>query len=310
MFGATSSRFTQLARTVASSPAQTDLPYSSTASVNAQFWLGQFPWRPTAAWAAVAALLAQGGLVRLHALDWQAIALTLLLVDPLWGSIWRLAAGRREVLSLHSQSTFYRPWLPYLQPSSPAYKLLVWNDTGVLPLLFRIALPGVGITLALALVLGWPAVWLTAAVIVVSALGWTSRRTFHTAPVLLQSVVTIALPWLLIVQQGANPAAADVWSMPHLILVALLTCHHWGEGRLLRNGANWLGRLLLALSEIGLVLLLVIAQQPLWLSLLIILWLPAWLLISQQQPLMRANFWWLLALLVAALGVSNMTMFS
>jgi hypothetical protein len=304
MVNTSTSRLTQVWRTLVALPARAEVYYSSTSSVNAQFWLGHFPWRPTAAWSVVAALLAGGLLTRPGDLNWQTLALVLLLVDPLWGSIWRLAAGRKEVLPLDSHALSYRFWLPYLEPNSPANKLLGWEGANVLPLLFRVALPSLLLSSGVALVLGPFALTLTALVALISPLGWTLRRSLEVQPVLLQSLVTIALPWLLALQQiggGLN----ESWFTPATVLALLASVHHWGEGRLLRNHEDWLGAAILALAEIGIVTLLVIAQAPFWLGMLAVLWLPAWLMIYQRRPLGRANFWWLAALLVAALGLNN-----
>jgi hypothetical protein len=302
MVNPTSARLAQLWRTMVALPAQTIVYYGSTSSLNAQFWLGHFPWRPTAAWSVVAALLAGGLVARLDTLNWQTLALLLLLVDPLWGSIWRLAAGRKELLPLDTQALHYRFWLPYLQPESPANKLLGWDNANVLPLLFRVALPSLILAAAVALVLGRFALALTALVALISPLGWTMRRSLSLQPVLLQSLVTIALPWLLTLHLTSM---SDEWSRPAVVLALLITLHHWGEGRLLRNHQDWVGAIILAVAEIGMVTLLVVAQAPFWLGLLAVLWLPAWLTIYQRQPLQSINFWWLAALLVAALGVSG-----
>lgn len=298
----TTSRLVHLWRTLVALPAQADVAYSSTASLNAQFWLGQFPWRPTAAWSVLAALLAGGSFSQLDGQAWQTVALIVLLVDPLWGSLWRLAAGRKELLPLDAQALTYRFWLPYLQGRSPAEKLLRWNSADITPLLFRVGLPSLLLSLAIALTLGWDAVLLTLLVALISSLGWTSRRSLAIQPVLLQSIVTIALPWWLTTQQFA-PTVTGVWLSPSLILAGLATIHHWGECRLLRNSADWLGMAILALAEINIIILLIVMEAPLWLGLLAVLWLPAWLTVYQRQPVQRVNFWWLAALLVAALGL-------
>jgi hypothetical protein len=252
----------------------------------------------------LAALLAGSALARPGDLDWQMLALILLLVDPLWGSIWRLAAGRKEMLPLDNQALSYRFWLPYLQPESPASKLLGWDGANVLPLLFRVALPSLVLAVAVALVLGPFALALTALVALLSPLGWTLRRSLAVQPVLLQSLITIALPWLLTLQLVTGALRGD-WLTPATVLALLATLHHWGEVRLLRNHEDVIGVALLAAAEVGMVVLLIVAQAPFWLGLLAVVWLPAWLLIYQRQPLQRVNFWWLIALLVAALGVSN-----
>src|SRR5689334_22757695 len=89
-----SAKLNRIARSVFTPTMQDELNFGNSATLNAQIWLGQFPWRPTAAWAVVAALFSIGLMTRRLDLNWQTAALLLLLVDPLWGSIWRLAAGR------------------------------------------------------------------------------------------------------------------------------------------------------------------------------------------------------------------------
>jgi hypothetical protein len=300
----TTSRLAQFWRTLVALPAQADVQYGNSASLNAQFWLGHLPWRPTAAWAGLGALLAGGALQQPANLDWQALTLLVLLVDPLWGAIWRLAAGRKELLPLDAQALHYRVWLPYLQPQSPAHKLLRWDSADVTPLLLRVALPSLALALVVAVVLGLGAVLATGVVAVICVLGWTSRRSLGLQPVLLQSMVTVALPWLLALHQFGG-GLGEAWLTPPVMLALLATVHHWGEGRLLRNHHDPFGAALLALAEVGIVVLFVAISAPLWLGLLTVLWLPAWLIFAQGQPLGRVNFWWLAALLVAALGVSS-----
>lgn len=304
MVNTTTARLAQLWRNIVALPAQADVQYSSTSSLNAQFWLGHFPWRITAAWSVLAALLASGAFASWETLNWQTLALLLLLVDPLWGSIWRLAAGRKELLPLDAQALTYRFWLPYLKPQAPAQKVLGWDNTNVLPLLFRVALPSLALAAAVALVLGPFALALTGLVALISPLGWTMRRSLAVQPVLLQSLVTVALPWLLTVQLIGS-GLAEGWVTPVTLLALLATLHHWGEGRLLRNHFDWFGASLLALAEVGVVTLLVVAQAPFWLGLLVIFWLPAWLVLLQRQPLQQVNFWWLAAFLVAALALNS-----
>jgi hypothetical protein len=88
-------------------------------------------------------------------------------------------------------------------------------------------------------------------------------------------------------------------------LVGLWFIHNWGEGRLLRSHSDLLGICLLAMSDLGLALILVIAQAPLWLALMSVLWLPTWVLIYQRRPLQRLNFWWLLGMLISGLALGQ-----
>jgi hypothetical protein len=282
---------------------QGDMTLSSSATLNAQFWFSRFPLRPTAGWAVVAALLALGAPTSLP-LNWQELALLLLLVDPLWGSVWRLAAGRLELLPLREEDVGRSVWLPYLEPGSPAARLLGWDDNGVLHLLMRVALPSALVALAIALTLGPAAVGMTLLLLGLALVGWIVRHAAGTVPALLHSAATVALPWSLgLVQAGLRPTD-EFWTL-QLLLVGLWFVHNWGEGRLLRAPRDPLGIALLAVGDLGLGALLIVARAPLWLALLSVIWLPTWLLIYQRRSLQRLNFWWLLGMLVCGLALGQ-----
>jgi hypothetical protein len=281
-----------------------DLNLSSSATINAQIWFNQFPLRPTAGWSVVAALFAYGLLARPLVLDWRAVALLLLLADPLWGSIWRLAAGRTELLPLQAGDVGGQMWLPYLQPGSPAARLLGWDDHGMLHLLFRVGVPTVLLALAIALVLGYTAVWMTLLVIAISVLGWIGRHTVQNPPALLHSVVTVVLPWMLTLSLLGLSRGADGWSA-HGWLIGLWFLHNWGEGRVLRRPEDWLGVILLAVADLGIAVLLIVMRAPWWLALLSVLWLATWLTVYQRRSLHHLHFWWLLAMLISGLALGQ-----
>lgn len=290
--------------TAATTTEQQETTFSSSATLNAQFWLEQFPWRPTSAWAALAALLATGSGWQAFSGEWRTIILLLLLVDPLWGSIWRLAAGRDELLPLQTKFAPHPVWLPYLKPDSPAARLFDWNYVRAVPLLFRVGLPSLALALVVAAVLAPLALWLTGAVFVASVLAWIVRRTLHSSANFLHSVVTIALPATLAI--SLFPPASDAVAQPlYLLLITFWTLHNWGEGRNLRSSADPWGLLLLGIAEMGMVSVLLLVQAPLWLAFLILLWLPTWLAIYQGQTLRRLNFIWLAALLLSAWAVGQ-----
>lgn len=278
------------------------LPGSST--LYGQFWMGQSLWRPSALWAAVAGLMASGALNSLQALDWRDLALMFLLVDLLWGSIWRLSGGREHLLPLRSQPGAVQARLPYLQPDSPAAQLFHWNSADVWPWLLRVALPSVVITLLVAATMGKVALILTFCVLLLTAAGWVMRRNFALPPALSQAMVTIALPWLLALwRQGVTPQA-PLWNL-HLTLLALWTLHYWGEGRMSCLQNEWFGIVLLVLSDIGLLLLMVVARLPLWLALLTFLILPTWITIVSYRSVQRLTFWWWIAMMLSALAISQ-----
>ncbi len=283
---------------------QQEMTFSSSATLNAQFWLEQFPWRPTAAWAAIAALLATGLGWQAFTGEWRTIILLLLLVDPIWGSIWRLAAGRDELLPLQTKVAPRPVWLPYLKAESPAARLFDWNYLRAVPLLFRVGLPSLLLALVVAAVLAPLAIWLTGAVFLASVLAWIVRRTLHSSANFLHSLVTVALPATLALTLFP-PATGAVDRPLYLLLVVFWTIHNWGEGRNLRSSADPWGLLLLGVAEMGMISVLLFIQAPLWLAFLILLWLPTWLAIYQGQKLRRFNFLWLATLLLSAWAVGQ-----
>jgi hypothetical protein len=177
-----------------------DTTLSNSGVLNAQVWLGQMLWRPAAAWAMLAGLLSGGLFVQPVELAWSTVVLLLLLVDPLWGSLWRIAGGRIELLSLREANSQTHVSLPYLRPGSPAAKLLDRNTEDVLPVLFRVVLPAVLLALIVASALSAVAVGLTVVVLLCAGMGWISTRQAHRVPVLLHSLVSIGLPMLLAAQ--------------------------------------------------------------------------------------------------------------
>jgi len=271
--------------------------------VNVQVWMDQAFWRPAGFWAFVAGLLAAGVLRRPGDLNWQALALLALLVDPLWGSIWRLAGGRRALLTLPPLSSDRNLALPYLQAGSPAARLLAGDHTDVWPSALRVGVPAVILALLVAALLGTYAVGLTLLVVVLAALGWTLRRTFGHGVPLLQSIVAIGLPWVLTLQQVQRAPGEFNW-VPQLVLIACWVVHQWGG---LRNSEehDGLGLIGLAAAEITMCLLLIFARAPLWLAPLVILLLPTWLLAYQRQPLRRLRVVWLAAMLISAVALGQ-----
>jgi hypothetical protein len=280
-----------------------DSESAATGVVNVQVWMDQAIWRPAAFWAVVAGLLAAGALRRPGDLNWQALALLALLVDPLWGSIWRLAGGRRALLTLPPLTNDHRIALPYLQTGSPAARLLAGDHTDVWPSALRVGVPAVVVALLVSTLLGVYAIGMTLLAVVLAAFGWTLRRTFGHGVPLLQSIVAIGLPWALTLQQVQDSQGEFQW-LPQLLLIGCWVIHQWGG---LRNSqqSDWLGLCGLALAQIALCVLLIVAQAPLWLAPLVILFLPTWLLAYQRLPLRRLRVVWLAAMLISAIALGQ-----
>ena len=279
---------------------RTDL--STSASVNAQFWLGEMPWRPTAAWAALAGVLAAGSMSPAGRITWPVAVLLFLLVDPLWGAVWRLAAGRAEQLPLHDRVIGGQFWLPYLAPDSPAAHLFGRNTGDTLPVLFRIAFPTVVVTLLVASALGVPALVFTGLAIVVTLFGWINTRRAHTAPIFLHSVMTVGLPWLL----ASLLAGATLTDARGLTLMAALwVVHQWGAGRLARVADDVLGLALLAAADVLIGAVLIWLQTPLWLAVWFACALPTWFAVAQRTSVRRVALWHVGALLACAAAVGQ-----
>jgi hypothetical protein len=270
---------------------------------NAQVWVERSFWRPAALWAGIAGALSVGA--ALTSIDWRTLALALLLVDVLWGSVWRLAGGRGHLLPLAPNTERRQVWLPYLQPGSPAARVFSGDHQDIWPLAFRTGAPAVLLAFLVAAVLGMEAILLTAAVVAIAIVGWTARHTMHGLPIMLAGLVSIGLPWLLVMRQMA-PAGDDIeWAAP----VGLLICwvlHHWGEMRILAESRDAVAMLLLAVGEIGVCILLIVMQAPLWLAGVVLFFLPAWLMVVQGSSIgRRMQPLWLFALLLSAMAIGQ-----
>lgn len=238
----------------------------ATILVGLQVWSSHSPWRIAAGWSAIAGVLSMGLLTNLwdwqSLLNWQVFVLAFLLIDPLWGSIWRFAWGRDGLLPLNNAQHGSRFWAPYLKSDSPAGRLLgiatgteepseefekraddssngipkseVFEDFA--PTLFRVGLPTVLLSLGIAATLHSSAIWLTGIVIILTVFGWLGRRTWGNPSTILQIVVTISLPWILAVyllqdqlsQEQLAFAGFDVRQFYSFCLVGLWTLHCLG----------------------------------------------------------------------------------
>lgn len=279
------------------------LDWMTSGVINAQAWADQSFWRPAALWAGIAGVLAAGS--ALERSDWQALALALLLVDVLWGAVWRLSGGRSLLLPLAPRAVQQQVWLPYLQPESPAARIFTGSHHDLWPLAFRVGAPTVLLAWLVAAVLGSEALSLTLIVVTLTVLGWTARHTFHSIPIVLASLISIGLPWVLILWQHADENTALAQG---IAIAGLWTLHHWGEVRIHGDALDAIAMLLLAASELGVCAILIVGQTPLWLAAVVLLLLPAWLSIVQGRAIGRQmQPLWLLAMLLSALALGQMS---
>lgn len=285
-------------RPIAAHPATAEL--ISTGLINAQVWADQSVWRPVALWAGVAGALSAG--VAVERIDWRALALALLLVDVLWGAVWRLAGGRDALLPLAPRAAQQQVWLPYLQPESPAARVFAGSHHELWPLAFRVGAPTALLALLVAAVVGIEALGLTVVVVALTVLGWTARHTLHGIPVMLASLISIGLPWTLLLWLYSDQNIT--WGVA---LAGLWTLHRWGEVRIRQDGLDAIAMLLLAAGELGICALLIVGQAPLWLAAIVLLLLPTWLAIVQGRAIGRQmQPLWLAAMLLSALALGQM----
>ena len=271
---------------------------------SSQTWLERTPIRPAAAWAVIAGLLASGFLAKPFDIGWPTLVMLFLLTDPLWSGIWRLAAGRSEILPLHEVEG-RTVTLPYLQPDSPAAQLLDRNSGRVLPVLIRVGLPSVLLALIVASAIGIVAVGFTLLVATLASLGWIATRRRHQLPVLLFSIVSIGLPWLLTAWMllGSVGSIVESWQW---LLICLWVLHGWGAGRIIRFQNERFGLLLMAIADIGVLLCLIGLMAPLWLAFWLVCTLPVWIQVYRGTFAGNIEFWHLGAMLVSAAAVGWM----
>ena len=303
--GMSMSKFTKRLRAIVAPTGGEKAVLVETAIFNTQLWMEQIPWRPAGLWAAVAGLLAAGVGLRPATVDWQEVVLLLLLVELLWGGIWRMVGGRATLLPLPQRVPGSGGiWMPYFQAGSPAERLLGGDHTDIWPYVARVTLPTAVVALLTSAVLGRTALAATGLVIVLTALGWTARRTLGGLPALVAAVVAIGLPWLLAAQLLAEDGNALPWTAL-VVMVSLWVLHHWGEVRVLNLSDDRFGLGLIAVAELGICLLLVVVQTPLWLAPLVVLFLPTWLAAYRHQPFKRLRVLWLAAMLISAVALSQ-----
>lgn len=269
--------------------------------IDVRMWFDESPWRIAAGWTVLAAILATGASLESLSARMPTLVLLFLLADPLWGSIWGLMSTPGSFPPLERALGRSRVWLPYLRSGSPAARLFGMDGPSILALIYRVALPAIVLALAVSLILHPAAIWLTLAVIGISTAGWLHQQVESIPVRLLYVLVTVALPWLLVV----TVLGQDAESTPQWLLAGLWTLHLWA-GQLHRTPSLQLfGMAGLGVAQAGMAVLFVLLQLPLWLLFLVIFFLPTWLAIYRGHPLERVRFWWMAGMLVSAVGLGQ-----
>lgn len=271
------------------------------------------PWQPLTAWSILAAGLAVGILTG-HAKStlglgaWPTLLLCGLLADGLWGGIWRGLTGLPPVRSPGRDGFSAQvagQWMPYLQPGSPAARLLDGDQADSFVQSLRTALPTILAAFVLAGVLGPAAVILTGVFILLASLAWLTSH-HQTLPALPFSITaTVLLPWaLVLLTLNGNGAESGLDSRVWL-LALLWTLHLWGVSRQGSNSPDRLGLGLMALATLGMAGLLIQAETPMGLAVLAALWLPAWLWTVQGSHPQRVSLLWTISMLVSAFALGS-----
>lgn len=275
-------------------------PAASTSVLDARFWFDRTPWRLAAGWTVLAAVLAAQPLAQTLRTDLVQVVLLFLLADSLWGGVWGGMVAPDTLPAIQGTLKRSRIWLPYLHTGSPAAHLFGLEGPGMLAVVMRATVPAVLLALLVAALLSQTAVWLTLVVVALSVAGWLHRHVELVPLTVLYSLVTVALPWALVVEvMGGEVSPGPVaWAL-------LWTLHAWGGVTVLERPAARGGLMALALAQAGVSLLLILLRVPLWLGPTAILWLPTWLAAYRGVSLERVRFWWLAALLTTALAISG-----
>ncbi|MBX2999523.1 MAG: hypothetical protein KF893_13485 [Caldilineaceae bacterium] len=275
---------------------------TSSAVLDARIWLERSPWRVAGGWSMLAGLLSAGIVSQIQGIDMTRLLLLFLLVDLLWGSIWGAMTLPNSLPNLEQARPQTRVWLPYLRANSPASHLFGYDRPGILPLLVRVALPGIALALLVAAAIDPMLLWLTLAVVILSVSGWLHRQVELVPLGLLHTLVSVSLPWWAALQ-FVSESVVD-WRFP-IANAALWTIHMWGANRSVEQPGDRLGLTAVGLAQIGVSLLVILAEAPFWLALLTVLWLPTWLSVYRRQSLRRVEWWWLLAMLISSLAMGQ-----
>ena len=235
------------------------------------------------------------------------IALSVLLVEGGWGTLWG-ALGTTDWATLFQQ---WRNWtslrpvpsLPYTQPGSPAERLTSWLSRlrswwqAVLlpnagPALGG-TLVGLAVSLLVAFALGPQPLLLTLAVLALMELAVLARRGQTPPSGGWDGVLRGGGGWL------AGHVALASLTLPSVALAGAFSLAAAGVGN--RSRTTWIGGQALA------VLLLIFLHRPLSASVIALLLIPQWLLLSSPSPPdsvhQRALAWLAVAMFLAAWAV-------
>ncbi|MCS7062334.1 MAG: hypothetical protein RMN25_14410 [Anaerolineae bacterium] len=260
-------------------------------------WLGP-------AWAVLCGVIASGGF-HWEWLSLAQVAVALILAEGIWTTLWASLAGVKwdEPLARWTTWTTGQPFvqLPYTQPGSPAARLSVvlgqlraWLKEDFMPTygsaLASVILAAL-IALALAMMLGVPAILLTVLALTLSQLGLALCRGNGAPNPFLRGLVEMTLPTLLgFVIYKPLTLEIVIAAIGFGITYAGAVSPRWNVGTWNAGQGIVLGLLIAMRHSVGAFALA-------------LLWLPQFLL--QARPMARNAQWWPMAtMLVAALAIA------
>ncbi len=260
------------------------------------------------AWTVVCGIVASSGFLWSWR-DGLIAALALVLADGAWATLWWGLADldwpqvRAGWNSIHVETSLT---LPLAQPGSPAHRFQHWlahfkawwaaggDVQAGSPLLSAVFSLVLGVLLSV--VIGWEAVALTLAALALTQVGlirsWQGR-TAHLA----RGLVDIGLAWLL------GHAAFGALTVLSALLAGLFSIAYACSLDLARGGLSvrrWL------VAQVGVAVILILLQQPIAALAFIAVLIAQALLATVLHSLAfarAAQFWLMLAMLIAALGI-------
>ena len=162
--------------------------------VSLRLWLAGSPWRLSGGWLVLAGLIAAAG-QQAWGGPWLPVLLALALAEVVWGALWWQLTPS-HAWPLHGAHR--RPALPYIQPASPAGRLLGWPEPGPVAAIARAGLPLAALTVLLALPIGRLALLLTGLVLLAVLLGMVAQQArLGGLAGWFQALVQMALPFVL-----------------------------------------------------------------------------------------------------------------
>lgn len=284
--------------------------------IGLRIWIGPGIWRIGPAWAVLAGALTSGAALSADAMPLRLVGAALL-ADSMWGVLWRMTALAPATQADPPAETI---GLPYYRQTSPAGRFLrplqrISGGAGW-PELFA----SLAAALILGLLLGAPALILTAAAWAITLWSWlliqAGRR-----PAAGDALLNVGLPWLLgwaIATPAIPVAAAQLLDGVHeplrsmnapsgLLLGLAFVIQEWGIRRTsLAQGQRligfWVGQAAVPVALIGL------HQAPIVIVVAALLLPGAWLFwrvgrgqVALAVALSHSGPWRLAAMLTAAL---------